>query len=150
MNDGHGPEVSLTLACRNLNERIRELEMTRDSSFRDDIRSGRNTLRYLQHLLGVMRQNKPKAFHAAVITFNKWIESGSSLSFFSDNETTSGSECEDEVAGDANEEAREERPRNVDIHGPLEESEDSNAWIDHNHPMEEEEEEVIVDDDEGE
>ena len=94
LNEGHGPEVSLTLACRNLNERIRELEMTRDATFRDDIRSARNTLRYLQHLLGMMHQNKPKAFHAAVIAFNKWIESGSSLSFFSDNETTSGSERE--------------------------------------------------------
>ena len=137
LNEGHGPEVSLTLACRNLNDYIRELEMTRDVSFRDDIRSGRDTLRYLQHLLGMM----PKAFHAAEITFNKWIESGSSLSFFSHNETTSGSECEDEVAGNANEEVREERPREVNIHG--------HAWIDRNYTMEDEEEEVIVDDDEG-
>ena len=69
LNEGHGPEVSLTLACRNLNEYIRELEMTRDVAWRNEIRSGRNTLRFLQHLLGMMHQNKPKAFHAAVITF---------------------------------------------------------------------------------
>ena len=78
-------------------------------------------MRYLQYLLGMMRRNKPKAFHAAVITFNNGIESGSSLSFFSDNETTSGSECE--VEENANEGSDVgERPNEADVHGPLEES----------------------------
>ena len=141
LNEGHGPEVSLTLACRNLNDYIRELEMTRDVSFRDDIRSGRDTLRYLQHLLGMM----PKAFHAAEITFNKWIESGSNLSFFSRNETTSGSECE----GDENaNEDTDNRPNEADINGPLEESEDPSAWIAHHHGEDEEEEVMVEHDDE--
>ena len=39
-----GPEVSLSLACRNLNERIRELEYKRDPE-RRDIRAARSTLR---------------------------------------------------------------------------------------------------------
>ena len=146
LNEGHGPEVSLTFACSNLNERIRELEMTRDATFRDEIRSGRNTLRFLQHLLGTMHQNKPKAFHAAVITFNKWIESGSSLLFFSGNETTSGSECE--VDENANEDTSN-RPNEADINGPLEESADPSAWIAHHYGEDEEEEVMVEDDDEG-
>ena len=89
------------------------------------------------------------AYRAGTITFNKRIESGSSLSCFSDNETTSGSQCEDEVAENANEGPGAERPREADIQGPLEESEDPSAWIERNYPMEDEEEEVIVDDDEG-
>ena len=149
VNEGHGPEVSLTLACRSLNEYIRELEMTRDVAWRNEIRSGRNTLRFLQHLLGMMHQNKPKAFHAAVITFNKWIESGSSLSFFSDNETTSGSECE--VDDEGAEATNNNRPNETDeagVDGPLEESEDPSGWIAH-HYGEDEEDVMLEEDDEG-
>ena len=123
--------------------------MTRDVAWRNEIRSGRNTLRFLQHLLGMMHQNKPKAFHAAVITFNKWIESGSSLSFFSDNETTSGSECE--VDDEGAEATNNNRPNETDeagVDGPLEESEDPSGWIAH-HYGEDEEDVMLEEDDEG-
>lgn len=84
-------------------------------------------------------QNKPKAFHAAAIF-------RSSISFFSDNETTSGSDCEEE-------ENANEGPREADVHGPLEESENQDAWIDYNYPVEDEEDEeeevTVEENDEG-
>ena len=60
VNEGQGPEVSLTLACRRLNECIRELEYRKDATLRNEIRSARNTLHYLQHLLGSFRVVSPE------------------------------------------------------------------------------------------
>ena len=81
INEGHGPEVSITLACKNLNERTRSLEYQRDPDLRSDIRAARNTLRYLQYLLLLRGRQDPLAYHSATITFNKWMENGSSLDF---------------------------------------------------------------------
>ena len=76
IQEGHGPEVSLTLACRNLNEYIRDLEYQRDPGLRTEIREARNTLKYLQHLLLLCGRKDSRAYNAATIKFNKRIESG--------------------------------------------------------------------------
>ena len=111
LNEGHGPEVSLTLACKNLNEFIRELEYQRDPALRQEIKDARNTLKYLQHLLLLCGKRDGRAYNAATITFNKWMESGNSLNFFDDDETVVDEEraSEGSVAAAASGERRDEQ-----------------------------------------
>lgn len=87
IQEGHGPEVSLSIACGNLNEYICGMEYQRSPELRTGIREARNTLKYLQHLLLLCGKGGPRAYNAATITFNKRIESGNNLSLLSDDET---------------------------------------------------------------
>ena len=127
-----------------MNERNRGLEYQRDHDLRSDIRAARYTLRYLEYLLLLCGRQDPLAYHSATITFNKWIESGSSLDFFTDNETSPGGDNdtdneEEEVEEEANDETEEQR---IGVGGPIEESEDPDAWIEwHYDPMDAEKEE---------
>ena len=112
---------------------------------RSDIRAARNTLRYLQYLLLLCGRQDPLAYHSATITVNKWIENGPSLDFFTDNETSPGGEDdtdneeEEEAEEEANDETEEQR---IGVGGPIEESEDPDAWIEwHYDPMDVDEEE---------
>ena len=142
INEGHGPEVAITVACRNLNEHIRSMEYQRDPDLRSDIRAARNTLRYLQYLLLLCGRQDPLAYHSATITFNKWMENGSSLDFFTDNETSPGEANETENdEEEAEEEVNETEEQRNGARGPLEESEDPDAWIEwHYDPMDVDEE----------
>lgn len=47
IQEGHGPEVSLTIARRNLNEYIHDLEYQKSPELRTEIRDARNILKYL-------------------------------------------------------------------------------------------------------
>ena len=120
LQEGHGPEVSLTLACKNLNEYIRDLEYQRDPGLRREMKDARNTLRYLQHLLLLCGRRSSRAYNAATITFNKWIESGNSLNFFDDDETL----ADEEKASDGSATARSDAVRRDE---PIEECEDPDA-----------------------
>lgn len=62
IQEGHGPEVSLTIACRNLNEYIHDLEYQKSPELRTEIRDARNILKYLQHLLLFCGKKDPKAY----------------------------------------------------------------------------------------
>ena len=116
ISEGHGPEVSSTLARRNLNERIRSLEYQRDPDLRRDIRAARNALLYLQYLLLLCGRQDP-----LTITFNKWTEGGSRLDFSTSPGASNGTDNEEEEEEEAMEETEEDRDG---AHGPIEESED--------------------------
>ena len=149
LNEGHGPEISLTLACKNLNEFIRELEYQRDPGLRQEIKDARNTLKYLQHLLLLCGRRDGRAYNAATITFNKWMESGNSLNFFDDNETLADEEKADDGSEAAESSTAMKRAEEMG------ECEDPDAWVDMHYPKEEdnetsENEEVEVEEEDGE
>eukprot|EP00913_Durusdinium_trenchii_P031919 g29895.t1 len=91
LNEGHGPEVSLTLACKNLNEFIRELEYQRDPALRQEIKDARNTLKLTHHL----HEEEPRLIsmgilgHFGVVLFGSvvmGVAAGALLSWFPDYE----------------------------------------------------------------
>ena len=121
----------------------REEEAATDDSVVEQ-QAARNTLRYLQYLRLLCGRQDPLAYHSATITFNEWMENGSSLDFFTDNETSPGGTNdtdneEEEAEEEANDETEEQR---IGVRGPIEESEDPDAWIEwHYDPMDVDEEE---------
>ena len=121
----------------------REEEAATDDSVVEQ-QAARNSLRYLQYLRLLCGRQDPLAYHSATITFNEWMENGSSLDFFTDNETSPGGTNdtdneEEEAEEEANDETEEQR---IGVRGPIEESEDPDAWIEwHYDPMDVDEEE---------